>query len=370
MKFTCQKNELVQAIQLVSKAIANKPQTPILSGIYFETKDNQVELHATDNEMGIIATIPSEIAQEGKIVLSGRYMQEVIRRLPGETVTISQEFGENTSKIQSAASNFTFLSMPANDFPTVKPITDGVRFKIQDNVLRDIIKKTVFACSTDEARPVFTGCQLEINEETLKMAATNTHRLSVKKEVVANLSGDLHIIIPAKLLHELLRALNSDMPLEVDVCCSSNQAIFRFENVLFMSRLIEGQFPNYESVIPKSFATTVTLDTQAFLDAVDRVSLISRAADYNIIRLNFANDQVHISSNSPDIGNADEIVAASIEGPDVNIAFNAKYVTDVLKNLDSNTFRFLLNQSLQAAAVREEDNPTFVYIVTPVRTQN
>ena len=130
MKFTCQKNELVQAIQLVSKAIANKPQTPILSGIYFETKDNQVELHATDNEMGIIATIPSEIAQEGKIVLSGRYMQEVIRRLPGETVTISQEFGENTSKIQSAASNFTFLSTPANDFPTVKPMTDGVRFKI------------------------------------------------------------------------------------------------------------------------------------------------------------------------------------------------------------------------------------------------
>lgn len=370
MKFTCHKNELVQAIQLVSKAIANKPQTPVLSGIYLEAGDNQLELHATDNEIGIISTIPADVEEQGKIVLSGRYMQEVIRRLPGDTVTISQEIGENISKIQSAASNFTFLSMPANDFPTVKRLQEGVHFKIQDNILRDIIKKTVFACSTDESRPIFTGCQMEINGETLKMAATNTHRLSVKKEVVANLSGDLHIIIPAKLLNELLRALNSDMPIEVDVCCSSNQASFQFENVVFMSRLIEGQFPNYESVIPKSFATTVTLDTEDFLDAVDRVSLISRSADYNIIRLEFGSNQVHISSNSPDVGNANEIVAATIEGPNVNIAFNAKYVTDVLKNLNSKNFRFLLNESLQAAAVREEDNPTFVYIVTPVRTQN
>ena len=370
MKFTCHKNELAQAIQLVSKAIANKPQTPILSGIYMEATNNQVELHATDNEMGIISIIPSEVEQEGKLVLSGRYMQEVIRRLPGETVTISQEIDENISKIQSAASNFTLLSIPSNDFPTVKRLEDGIRFKIQDNVLRDIIKKTVFACSADEARPVFTGCQMEINGETLKMAATNTHRLSVKKEVIANLSGDLHIIIPAKILNELLRALNSDMPIEVDVCCSSNQVSFQFENVVLMSRLIEGQFPNYDSVIPKNFATTVTLDTEDFLAAVDRVSLISRSADYNIIRLEFGGNQVHISSNSPDIGKADEIVAASIDGPDVNIAFNAKYVTDVLKNIDSKNFRFLLNQSLQAAAVREEDNPTFVYIVTPVRTQN
>ncbi len=370
MKFTCHKNELAQAIQLVSKAIANKPQTPILSGIYLEAAENQVELHATDNEMGIITVIPAEVEQEGKIVLSGRYMQEVIRRLPGETVTLSQEIGENVCKIQSAASNFTFLSMAANDFPTVKRLEEGVRFKIQDTVLRDIIKKTVFACATDEARPVFTGCQLEINGETLKMAATNTHRLSVKKEVVADLAGDIHIIIPAKLLNELLRALNSEMPIDVDVCCSSNQASFQFENVVFMTRLIEGQFPNYDSVIPKSFATTVTLDTEDFLDAVDRVSLISRSADYNIIRLEFGDEQARISSNSPDIGNADETVPATIEGPAVNIAFNAKYITDVLKNLDSQSFRFLLNQSLQAAAVREEDNPTFVYIVTPVRTQN
>ena len=139
-KFTCHKNELAQAIQLVSKAIANKPQTPILSGIYMEAANNQVELHATDNEMGIISIIPSEVEQEGKLVLSGRYMQEGIRRLPGETVTISQEIDENISKIQSAASNFTLLSMPANDFPTVKRLEDGIRFKIQDNVVLDIIK--------------------------------------------------------------------------------------------------------------------------------------------------------------------------------------------------------------------------------------
>ncbi len=366
MQFTCYKNELVQAIQLVSKAITNKPQTPILSGIYFKAHENQLELHATDNEIGIISIIPAEVKEEGKLVLLGRYMQEIIRRLPGESVTITQKIGENTSKIQSGASNFTFLCMPSKDFPTVKRLKEGIYFHLQNTVLRDIIKKTVFACSSDEARPIFTGCQLEIKDNRLTMAATNTHRLSIKKEIVADLSGDMHIIIPSKLLQELLRSLNSDMPLEVDIRCSTNQVSFQFENVIFMSRLIEGQFPNYESVIPKKFNTTVTLVTEDFLDAVERISLISRSADYNTIDLEFNENNVHISSDSPDIGTANENVAAQIQGPAIRISFNAKYITDVLKNISSQSFRFLLNESTSPAAIREDD-PTYVYIVTPIR---
>ncbi len=368
MKFTCQKNELVQAIQTVSKAVSSKPQMPILSGIYLKAENGTLELQATDYEIGIICQIPAEIEDPGMIVLSGRYMQEVIRRLPGEKVTISYDREEKIAKIISNASNFTLLSMAANEFPTIHHLEGNLNFTIRDNMLRDLVKKTVFACSNDEARPVFTGCLLEVSDSTVTMAATNTHRLAVKKEILDDFSGSIKIIIPSKVLNELLRIMVSEIPTNVAVSCSYNQISFQFDNVYLTSRLIEGQFPDYQRVIPPEFHTNVTLETADFLSAVDRVSLIARAGEYNIIRLEFTNGQVRISSNNPDIGNAEEIVAASVDGPEVNIAFNAKYVTEVLKNIDSEKFYFSLNQTLNPAAVRQEKDDSFTYIVTPVRT--
>lgn len=368
MKFTCQKNELVQAIQIVSKAVSSKPQMPVLSGIYLKAENNKLELQATDYELGILCTIDSEVEDPGMIVLSGRYMQEVVRKLPGEKVTIAYDREEKIAKIHSNTANFTLRSMDANEFPTIHYLEGNLNFQIRDNILRDLVKKTVFACSNDEARPVFTGCLMEVSESTVTMAATNTHRLSVKKEILDDFQGSIKIIIPSKVLNELLRIMVSEIPSNVEVCCSYNQISFKFENVYLTSRLIEGQFPDYQRVIPPSFNTHVALNTADFLSAVDRVSLIARAGEYNIIRLEFTNGQVRVSSNNPDIGNAEEIVQAGVKGPEVNIAFNAKYVTDVLKNIDSETFHFSLNQSLNPAAVREENNDTFTYIVTPVRT--
>lgn len=368
MKFKCQKNELVQAIQIVSKAVASKPQTPILSGIHLHAEEQILELQATDYEIGIICKIPAEIEIPGDIVLSGRYMQEVIRSLPGEEVDFTFEREEKIVKIHSNTANFTLLSLPANEFPKIPPIEGNISFPILNNQLSDLIKKTVFACSNDEARPIFTGCYMDVADSAVTMAATNTHRLSVKKELVKPFEGAIHVIIPSKILNELQKIIVSDIPEDVQITCSYNQISFEFRNVYITSRLIEGQFPDYYRVIPTDFSTRVTLDTAAFLSAVDRVSLISRAGEYNIICLEFGGGQVHISSNNPEIGNADETVQAVVDGPDIRIAFNAKYVTDVLKNMDSRQFYFSLGQSLSPAAMRQEDDENFTYIVTPVRT--
>jgi DNA polymerase-3 subunit beta len=368
MKFTCPKNTLVQAIQIVSKAVSSKPQMPILSGIYFNANENILELQATDYELGIACKIEAQIDEPGAIVLSGRYMQEVIRRLPGEEVRLEFNREEKIVNITSNTADFTLLSLPANEFPVIQPMTGNMNFTIRDNVLRDLVKKTVFSCSNDEARPVFTGCLLDVNNSEVTMAATNTHRLSVKKEILDEFNGSIKIIIPAKVLNELLRIMVSEIPTNVKVNCSYNQISFSFDNVYLTSRLIEGQFPDYKRVIPPEFTTNVKIHTHDFLSAVDRVSLISRAGEYNIIRLNFSEGKVLISSNNPDIGKAEETVPASIDGPDVTIAFNAKYVTDVLKNIDGEEFYFSLNQSLNPAAVKQENDDTFTYIVTPVRT--
>ena len=368
MKFTCQKTELVQALQIVSKAAASKPQMPVLSGIYLKAEQNQLELQATDYEIGIICHIEADVEEAGTIVLSSRYFQEVTRSLPGETVSFLYDAAAQITRITSASANFQLMNMPANEFPTIPQLTGTLSFKIKDNVLKDLIKKTAFACSTDEARPVFTGCLLEVGESAVTMVATNTHRLAFKKENLENLNGSIKIIIPARILSELQRIMVSEIPEEVQIICTYNQISFAFDNLYLTSRLIEGQFPDYHRVIPTDFKTRVTLDTAAFLAAVDRVSLIARAGEYNVIRLEFGAGQVHIFSNNPEIGQAEENVPAVIDGPDVNIAFNAKYVTDVLKTITSDQFYFSLNQTLNPAAIREMDNELFIYIVTPVRT--
>lgn len=368
MKFTCTKNELVQAVQIVSKAVSSKPQMPILSGIYLNAYDNMIELQATDYEIGITCKIAAEIDEPGTIVLSGRYFQEVVRRLPGETISMEFNRSEQSVNIISNSSNFTLLSLPANEFPVIKPLTGNTTFTIRDNIFRELIKKTVFACSSDEARPIFTGCLLEVHGSDMIMAATNTHRLAVKRELLDDFTGNIKIIIPSKILTELLRIMVSEIPTNVMVNCTYNQISFAFDNVYVTSRLIEGQFPEYQRVIPPQFTTKIQINTHDFQSAVDRVSLISRAGDYNIIRLDFKNNEVCITSNNPDIGKAEEIIPAAIEGPDLDIAFNAKYVTEALKTLEGDVFNFSFNQSLSPAAMRPVDDDTFTYIVTPVRT--
>ena len=164
--------------------------------------------------------------------------------------------------------------------------------------------------------------------------------------------------------------MSSDIPTDVKISCSYNQISFSFDNLYMTSRLIEGQFPNYRGVIPPEFATHVKTDTAAFAAAVDRISLIARAGVYNTIKLEFADNQIHITSNNPEIGNAEEYIPAEIDGPDIAIAFNAQYIIDVLKNIDSKTCRIGLNQPLSPASIQEEDDDSFVYIVTPVRTNH
>lgn len=368
MKITCQKNELANALQIVSKAVANKPQTPILSGIYLKAANGILELQATNYEIGLVARIEAEVTEEGEIALAGRYFQEVVRKLPGDTVKLSFNRDANIVLIESNQAKFTLLSMNAAEFPTIKRFEGNLSFAIKDNILRGLIKKTVFACSNDESRPVFTGCSLEVTENKVTMAATNTHRLAVKAETFDQSIGNIKIIIPARILQELFHNMVSDIPTDVQVTCSYNQISFSFDNLYMTSRLIEGQFPNYRGVIPPKFATHVLVNTAEFSSAVDRVSLISRSGEYNIIKLGFDGKQIHITSNNPEIGNAEEYVPAEIDGPALTIAFNAQYIIDVLKNIDGPSCRISLNQPLSPASVQEAEDEAFVYIVTPVRT--
>jgi len=375
MKVTCSKNQLNHAVQTVQKAVTTKATLPILSGIYMATENNKLVLQATDYEIGISCAIDAQIDIPGKIVLSGRYFHELVKKLPGETVEIASSTEDRTIQITADNSRFNLLTLPVEEFPVLKPLTDKTnvvnKLIIKDNLLRDLIKRTVFACATEESRPIFTGALLELTADDVRMIATNTHRLALKKSILEinnNNNTPFKIVIPSKVLNELARLLSSELPVDITICWEKNRVAFLFENVYFESRIIEGQYPDYNRVIPPNFATIATINTALFMDAVERVSLMAKDGEYNIIKFQFCVDQVIITSNNPDIGKAYETVPITTDGTEITIAFNAKYVIDILKNIGASELHFSLNTPLSPASIRPINDDNYTYIITPVRT--
>ena len=209
---------------------------------------------------------------------------------------------------------------------------------------------------------------MDIDDTSITLAGTNTHRLAVKKTVLETSVGTMKLIIPAKTLNELLHILTSEVPSDVEITCSFNQISFQYENIYLTGRLIEGAFPSFANVIPKNATTCVTMDTAELIAAMDRVYLISRTGDYNVVKLSFADGNLHISSSNPDIGMAEENIPVDIEGPGLDIAFNAAYLVDALKVLESERCTFALTKPLAPVLVTEPDDPDFIYVVTPMRT--
>ena len=368
MKITCSKNHLSNALSIISKGIPSKPSTPILSGLYMRAEGNTLELHTRNNEVGFIDKIPADIEEAGEIVVSGRYFQEVIRSLPGDNVTITFDRNERTVHINSNQAHFTLLSMNAAEYPTVKHIDGQLKFTIKHNVLCELIKKTVFACAKDNDRPTFTGCSFSTEGNKLTLAATNSHRLAVYYEIFNEELTPAHVIIPAPVLNELLHDLSAEIPTDVQIVCDMQQISFSYENLYICSRLISGTFPDFTRLLNISTKTHAKVNVQELRGAVDRMSLMMQGEKINTIKFEFAQNTITLSAYNPQLGNAEETIPAEIEGPDILIAFNGAYLSDVMKAMTTTECLIDLATPLTAISIREVGNEQFQYIVTPVRT--
>ena len=372
MKFTCSKSDLNEALISVYRAVAVKPQTPILAGIYMKAEGSGLELQANNFALGIITKIPVNTEEPGEITVVGKFLLEIIKKLPGETVTISHQTGESVVTIQSESAAFTLLAMNAEEFPKVKSQENTQSFKLRISLFKNLIRKTAFSSATgDNARPIFTGCFLEIIGDKITMAATNTHRLAIMRDTISENLGEMNFIIPAATLRDLARIADTSAPDNlVTVDCTEKYIAFTFDNIFMTSRLIEGQFPPYEKVVPKESNIFATIKISELRNAVERVAVISKETEYNTIRFIFTQDGITISSTSPEVGKAEEHVDAQVTGGDLDISFNADYFTDALKVIDGDICRFAMTKSLAPIDIREMDNDNFIYVVTPVRTSN
>ena len=368
MHITFPKANLQKAINVLQKVSQNKTSSNLPGAIYMTTKNGQVELQGNDFELGIRLTIDGDIKEPGTLVVGSRYFQELIRKLPGDTIELYKPEDGNSLTITSGSSEFNLVTLHPDDFSLVEQIHDQDHVNIDSFAMKELIDLTNYAAATDEDRPVFTGALLEIKENEVTMVATDTHRMAVKKITIDEpATTPMRAIIPTKTLAEVSRLLPTDNPAMINIIWNRTQIVFNFESIYIISRLIEGTYPEYEKVIPSQFDSSAVIDRREFAGAVDRVSLLAKDISYNVIRYDWAESNVTLSTQNTEIGMAKEDVAVEFKGTPFTISFNGRYISDILRHSTGDNIHLFLEQN-GPVVIRQDNNPNYTYVVTPVRT--
>ena len=370
MHITFPKANLQKAINVLQKVSQNKTSSNLPGAIYMTTKNGQVELQGNDFELGIRLTIDGDIKEPGTLVVGSRYFQELIRKLPGDTIELYKPEDGNSLTITSGSSEFNLVTLHPDDFSLVEQIHDQDHVNIDSFAMKELIDLTNYAAATDEDRPVFTGALLEIKENEVTMVATDTHRMAVKKITIDEpATTPMRAIIPTKTLAEVSRLLPIDNPAMINIIWNRTQIVFNFESIYIISRLIEGTYPEYEKVIPSQFDSSAVIDRREFAGAVDRVSLLAKDISYNVIRYDWAESNVTLSTQNTEIGMAKEDVAVEFKGTPFTISFNGRYISDILRHSTGDNIHLFLKQN-GPVVIRQDNNPNYTYVVTPVRTNS
>ncbi|ABO48554.1 DNA polymerase III, beta subunit [Desulforamulus reducens MI-1] len=364
MKIICTRQNLIQGVTTAQRAVSAKNPLPILSGILLTAKDNKLKLQATDLEMGIQCVVPCTTQEEGSIVLPAKYLSEIVRRLPDSPIQIESNQGTNVI-IRYGQSEITINGFDAEEFPTFPKPQSKNSLTIPEEELKEYLRQILFATLSDENRPVFTGVLMEILNGTLRLVTTDTHRLAMREIKDSSVDNDINIIIPGKTLNELTRVIGA-ADQQVTISLGENQIIFGMEDTLLISRLIEGQFPNYRQVIPQGHKTRIRLKTKDLLEASERASLLARVGT-QIIRLNIEEEKIILTANT-EVGRIHEEVPVYLQGESLQISFNAMYLIDALRAIGSDNIYFDLSGPLSPGILRPVEGDDYLSLILPVRT--
>lgn len=363
MKIVCDKSQLIEAINTSQKAVTNRSTIQILEGLYLEAFNNRLKIMGNDLVVGIESIIECEVVEEGSIVLDSRMFGEIIRRLPDENISIISDEEYNTL-IKSKNSKFNIKGLNPSDFPQLPKVEATSYFQISQDILKNMIRQTIFAVSTDENKPILTGSLLEIEDNQINIVSVDGYRLSQKKAKI--LSGEnISAVIPGRTLSEIYKILGQEEK-PVSVSIGKDQIMFEAENYKIVSRLLEGKFLNYKEIIPKDFETTSSVNTKELLDSVERASLISREDKKYPIRFEFKDDKINIFSNA-EIGNVHEVIESDIDGKDLEIGFNPRYFTDALKVIDADNINIKFTTSYGPCIIESPADNSFVHLILPVK---
>ncbi|MBS3908414.1 MAG: DNA polymerase III subunit beta [Actinobacteria bacterium] len=363
MNIQISQEELNRAVQTVQKAVSPRALLPVLSGVHFKAANGMLHLYATDLELSIKCVLPATVREEGETVIPARLLGEIVKNLPAGNIEIVSDDKGGNIKIISLNAVFDIRSYSPSDFPKFPNITGHSGVKISGRVLSDVIKHVIKAVSRDETRPILSGVLINIDKGHLKMVATDSYRLSIKDVAVEGLDAtQSSAVIPGRCLDEVSKAVGDK---DVEIILEPNLVYFDLGDTVIISRLIEGQFPNYQQLLPSDCDLRVKFSRQDLIAGVRRVALLAQST--SLVKMKIDNNEVEISAISQDLGSAIERVSAKTFGEGIEIAFNANYLLDGLQSIGEDEINIELNSPLKPGLVRPVQDRGFIYLIMPVR---
>ncbi len=378
MKLNITKTELNEAIQHVSRAISPRTTIPILAGIKIDAHADGLTLTASDTDISIQSFIPIskddrdivELERAGSVVLPAKFFVEIVRKLPEEQVELEVYEGFRTM-IRSGATEIQLHGLDPEEFPVLPVLDESRLFSISSDLLKTMIRQTVFAVSANESTPILTGVLWTLEDNVLKFVATDRHRLASRRVQLDNGDGLTfkNVVISGKTMNELAKLI-PEQDTMIDIVVNENQVLFKMDSILFYSRVLDGMYPDTTRIIPEQFKTEIVVETKRLLDAMDRAYLLSREEKTNIVNLNTEeNETIVISSSLSELGRiTEQCEVEHLQGESLKISFNAKYMLDALKVIDSDQIYLGFNGAMSPILVRPVDDNRLLNLVLPYRT--
>lgn len=364
LKFQCQRQILTDAVNNVMRAVSPRSSIPALEGILLRASASSLFLAGYDMEIGITTTIEAQVSDPGEIVLGSKQFSDIVRRLPDEMVTIETNDKLNV-KIKSGSAGFNIIGISAADFPELPSVSDGMGLSIPQNLLKSMIRQTLFAVAPlDSGKPVHTGTLFEAREDTLRLVSVDGSRLAIREEAV-KVNEDMSFVVPGKTLSEVLKLL-SDEEKPVFLAVGRRHIVLQIDGYAVISRLLDGEFMAYRKAIPASCTTTLRVNTREMIDAVERVSLVINDRIKSPLVCQFENGEIHFSCTSA-IGSATDSITCKMEGAEEEMAFNNRFLLDALKNSEADEMRLELGGAIAPMKLLPVTGEGFLFLVLPVR---
>ena len=368
MKFVCYKDKIMKALNSVVKGVASKTTMPILEGILIQTNDNEIKLTTYDLELGIEYKMECDVQEQGSIVVNATMFTEIIRKLPDSEINISLN-ENNLLTIDCEGALYKLATMNPDEFPELPKIEVENSVTLEQSALKNMIRKTIFAVSQEETRPIFTGCLFEINNNKLNIVAIDGFRLALRTINIPVPVNDFKAVIPAKTLNEVNKILTDSFD-NIKIGVSKNQAVFEMENCKVVTRILDGEFLNYSTVIPTTWQTRIRVERESLLNSFERISLIASSSiekekKYPVkVTIDIGKLTILCTNQT---GDAKEEVYISTEGQNLEVGFNPKYFLDSLKAIDEEEVFVEFGTNVSPCLIKSVENSEYVYMILPIR---
>lgn len=363
MIIICNKQKLQDGISICQKAITGKSTMPILEGIYINATKEGITLIGSDIDVCIETKVDADVLEEGKVVIDSKIFGEIIRKLPNSDVRI-EIIQDDTVQITCEKSVFNVVFMNADEFPSIPKLDIAKELKVSQSILKNMIKSTSFAIAQDETRPILQGILFEVKEKKLNLVALDGYRMAIKTEYLDN-DFDIEVVIPGKTLNEVSKILE-DIESIVNITFTNNHILFDLGETKIISRLLEGKYVNYLSLLPQEHKLLINVNRQELQNGIERASLMAKEGNSNLVKLEMNEESIIITSNSQ-LGKVREEVTVNMQGDPIQIAFNSRYIIDVLKNMEDDNVQIEMTSSVSPCVIKGKEAESYKYLVLPVR---